>query len=69
MDDSAALVVEQLIAIALEEDTQCIVMGLSGLPATSLQSLNVLRRVPSDRYVESLDEARDLARRLLATGT
>ena len=69
MDDSAALVVEQLIAIALEEDTQCIVMGLSGLPATSLQSLNVLRRVPADRYVESLDEARDLARRLLATGT
>ena len=67
MDDSAALVVEQLIDIAIEEDTQCIVMGLSGLPATSLQSLNVLRRVPADRFVESLDEARDLARRLLAT--
>ena len=66
MDDSAALVVEQLIEVALEEGTKCIVMGLSGLPATSLQSLNVLRRVPSDRFVESLDEARDLARRLLA---
>ena len=65
MDDSAALVVEQLIDTAIEEDTECIVMGLSGLPATSLQALNVLRRVPEDRFVTTLDDARETAKRIL----
>ena len=68
IDDSAALVVEQLIDVAVDEDTECIVMGLSGRAATCLQSLNVLRRVPSDHFVQSLDEARDLAHRLLTPG-
>ena len=65
MDDSAALVVEQLIDTAIEEDTECIVMGLSGLPATSLQALNVLRRVPEERFVTTLDDARETAKRIL----
>ena len=36
-----------------------------GLPATSLQSLDALRRVPGDHFVESLDDARAIAERLL----
>ena len=66
IDDSAALVVEQLIEVAVDEATECIVMGLSGRAAICLQSLNVLRRVPADHFVQNLDEARDLAQRLLA---
>ncbi len=50
---------------ALANDTECIVMGLRGLPATSLQSLDALRRVPGDHFVESLDDARAIAERLL----
>ena len=46
MDDSAALVVEQLIDVAMDENTECIVMGLEGMPAITLRALNVLRRVP-----------------------
>ncbi len=65
MDDSAALVVEQLIDSALDEDTGCIVMALEGRPAVTLRALNVLRRVPEDQFVNSLDEARDTARRML----
>ena len=65
MDDSAALVVEQLIDVAIAEDTECIVMGLEGLPATTLQGLNALRGVPAGHFVADLDEARDVARRLL----
>ena len=65
MDDSAALVVEQMIDTAVDEDTECIVMGLRGRPATTLQALNVLKRVPSDRFVQTLDQARDTAWRLL----
>ena len=65
MDDSAALVVEQLIDAAIAEDTKCIVMGLSGLPSTTLQALNVLRRVPEDHFVDTMDEAREAANRIL----
>ena len=65
VDDSAALVVEQLIDIALDEDTECIVMGLEGRPATTLYALNVLKRVPDDHIVETLDEAREISKRLL----
>ena len=65
VDDSAALVVEQLIDIALDEDTECIVMGLEGRPATTLYALNVLKRVPEDHIVETLDEAREISKQLL----
>ena len=65
MDDSAALVVEQMIDVARAEDTECIVMGLEGAPATTLNSLNVLRHIPADHIVEDLDGAREVAKRLL----
>ena len=65
IDDSAALVVEQMIDTAIEQDTGCIVMGLTGLPATSLLALNVLQRVPAEQFAADLDEARVIARRML----
>ena len=65
MDDSAALVVEQLIDVAIAEKTECLVMGLEGLPATTLQGLNALKAVSADHFVADLDEARGVARRLL----
>ena len=65
MDDSAALVVEHLIDAAIAQDTECIVLGLSGLPAATLGALNVLRRVPADRIVDKLDDARETAKRIL----
>jgi SulP family sulfate permease len=68
MDDSAALVVENLLDTAADSDTEVILLGLEGAPATSLQALDVLERVPRDRIVESLDQARDLARELLVPG-
>ncbi len=65
MEDSAALVVEQMIDTAIAEDTPCIVLGLGGRPATTLQALNVLRRIPADRFVATLDDAQEMARGLL----
>ena len=65
VDDSAALVVEQLIETAISYDTHCIVMGLGGASVHNIQALNVLRRVPSDQIVGSWEEARDKAARLL----
>jgi len=65
IDDSAALVVEQMIDVARAEDTECIVMGLQGPPAETLRSLNVLRHIPAGHIVEDLDGAREVAKRLL----
>ena len=65
MDDSGALVMERLIDSAAAANTECIVLNLSGDVAQNLRSLNVFRRVPAERFVDSLDEARELARGLL----
>ena len=65
MDDSAALVVEQLIDTAIAENTECIVMGLTGHPANNLHALNVLQHVPEDHFAETIDDAREIAKRLL----
>ncbi len=65
MDDSAALVVEQMIDVAIAENTGVIIMALEGMPETTLKALNVLKEVPDDRFVKDQDEARDVAKRLL----
>ena len=67
IDDSAALVVEQMIDTAIDQDTECIVMGLTGLIASGLQALNVLQNVPQKNFAADLDEAREIAKRLLAS--
>ena len=65
IDDSAALVVGQLVDVAIDEEIDCIVMGLGGLPRKRLEGLRVLHRVPEDHFVDDLDGAREVARRLL----
>ncbi len=68
VDDSAALVVEQLVDTATEENTPVVVMGLSGSPADTLRSLNVLRSVPENRFVADIDGAREAAIQILNEG-
>ena len=65
MDDSAALVVEQLIDTAIDQGTGCIVMGLPGPPAVTLKVLNALRHVPEEHSVTNMDEAREATKRIL----
>ncbi len=65
IDDSAALVVEQLIDTAVLQDTHCVVMGLSGMPARNIRALDVLKRVPREQIVEDWTQARQTATRLL----
>ncbi len=66
VDDSAALVVEQMIDTAMRQDVQCIIVGLQGLPDTTLRALNVLRNIPPEHFLANLDDASKLARKLLA---
>ena len=65
IDDSAAMMIRRLLATAAGEDTECIVMGLSGKVARTLQALDILRDLPEDHVVETMDEARSVAIRLL----
>ena len=65
VDDSAALLMEQVISTAEEEGTSCIVMGLMEPVASTLHSLNVFRRVPETHFVANMEEARDLAKQML----
>ena len=67
LDDSAAMVIERLIGVATRADTEIVVVGLSGSVAYTLDALNVLRKVPKNRVVDTLDEARDIAAGLLAS--
>lgn len=68
MDTSAALAVEELIEIALEETGGCIVAGLSGSAAATLDSLDVLSRVPSENIVATRADAMARSAQLLDAG-
>ena len=65
-DDSAAMVIEQLLDVAESEHTEVIVMGLSGSVAHTLYTLNILQNIPEDRLVETVEEARKAARSCLS---
>ena len=65
IDDSAAMTISRLILTAGRQNTPCIAMGLSGSAAETLYALDTLRDLPDDHIVESMDEARDVALRLL----
>ena len=65
LDDSAAMLVLQLINSAEKEQTECIVMGAKGPVAKTLDSLNILDNVPREQLVNTLDEARQVAANIL----
>ena len=65
IDDSAAMTISRLILTAGKQDTPCIAMGVSGQAAKTLNALDTLRDLPDDHIVAGMDEARELALRLL----
>ena len=65
VDDSAALAIEELVQSAIDDDTACVVLGLSGDVGRVLQSLEVFHRVPPGNFVDTLDEAKQLSKDLL----
>jgi len=67
IDDSAAMVVEQLMDVATSEDTRFIVMSLSGSVEETLSALGIIQRVPEAHIVDTLDEARKIAGKMLGT--
>ena len=69
IDDSAALVVEQMIDVAIDEDTKCILTGLGGVPETALRALNAIDKVPEEHIVDNLESAKVVALEMLGLDT
>lgn len=67
VDDSSALVIEQLMQVARAEQTEVIVVGMSDTVEDTFKSFDVLRNVVEVWTVDTLDEAREIARSLLAS--
>ena len=65
LDDSAAMLIRRLMDVATQERTEFIVTGISGDVAHTLRAFDVLRDVPPERIVETLEEARDTAKKVL----
>ncbi|MDE0682874.1 MAG: SulP family inorganic anion transporter, partial [Candidatus Poribacteria bacterium] len=65
IDDSAAVVIGQLLEVAANSNTECIVAGLSNDVASILNSLDILEGIPSDRIVGTIKDARKVARGIL----
>ena len=65
LDDSAAMVVERLIQVAAEKDTEVIMAGIPDAITNTLRTLNILQQVPAERRVRDVDEAREVAYNLL----
>ena len=65
LDDSAAMLILQLLDVAAREKTEVVVMGLSGGPAETLRTLDILNDVPRKQVVRTLDDARRVSVDLL----
>ncbi len=59
------MVINHLMDVTTKEHNEFIVMGLSGPVAHTLHTLNILYGVPENQVVETLDEARQVAKDLL----
>lgn len=69
LDDSAAKLIGELLDIASNQETAFVLAGLSEDVARTLFAFGVLRRVPEDRLVSTLESAQQLARELLPVET
>ena len=65
IDDSAAMVIEQLVEVAEKERTGVIVAGLSGSVAKTLYALGTMQHVRKEHIVDTRDEARLVANAFL----
>ena len=64
MDDSASLVIGELIA-KTNDRGDCVIVGLSGIKARMLRALVDLSDIPREHFVDNLDTAKKLVGNLL----
>ena len=65
VDVSAAMVIKQMVDVAVEDGTGVIIMGLSGQVARIMTELDALGGIPEEWFVGDLEEAKEVAGRIL----
>jgi SulP family sulfate permease len=65
LDDSAAMLIRQLLEVAAKSRTHVIVMAVSGTVEKTLVTLDILAGLPAEHVVETMDRAREVALDLL----
>lgn len=65
LDDSAVIVIGALISSSYEQGKPCVILGLDKKIGRLLHSLQALEQVDDSNYVDTLDEAKKLAKSLL----
>ena len=65
IDDSAALVIEDLAEVSQTEAKGCVVAGLSGSAEEALRMFDIHDRIPSKHFVPDLETAKKLAWKLV----
>ena len=61
LDDSAAVLIGQLLAAAAQANTDVVVAEVSGAVAKVFEALDILSAVPEDQVVDTTEEARVVA--------
>ena len=65
IDDSAALVIEDLAEVSQTEAKGCVIAGLSGSAEEALRMFGIHDRIPSEHFVPDLETAKKLAWKLV----
>ncbi len=65
IDDDIALVIEKLTEVAAHDNIGIIMCGFSETIYKTMMALNVLNLVPDDHVVDSLEEAKQLAKQII----
>ena len=65
IDDSAALVIEDLAEVSQTEAKGCVVAGLSGSAEEALRMFGIHDRIPPEHFVPDLETAKKLAWKLV----
>ena len=70
IDDSAAVIISELIGVAMAEHQRTIVIaGLREEVADTLHSMKLLNRVPAGNFAADLEEAKQVIRPMLRQGS
>lgn len=65
MDDSAVMLIKQLVEHAYQEGMSCVVMGMSGELKAALDSFGALDQIDNNNVAETLHDAKQIANRIL----
>ncbi len=65
IDDSAVIMIQDLVKKSYESNTPCVVIGLTSRVANIFNSFDALKLIDKQNFTDSLEEAREIANQIL----